>query len=149
MEIAHQVWNRACHDWRLKNRAPGDRALAAVLLAHGCVMNGGVLHAVEECLDQAQLDAAMSGYTYFGLAAVAEILSRAKHALATRKVESVELERYNVGEITVILSEEDDSLDGLEPLLHDEYRMHVPDDTALFDRLKLFLAKNKDDFATV
>ena len=42
------IWNRA---WKGvgPNACSGDRALAALLKAHGLAMNGGVLHAVE-CL---------------------------------------------------------------------------------------------------
>ena len=47
MNKATQIWNRALADYGLAGPALGDRALAAMLLAHGLVMNGGVLHAVE------------------------------------------------------------------------------------------------------
>ena len=46
--------------------APGDVALASLLLAHGLVMNGGVAHAIE-CLSQAELAGAIAGFDYFDL----------------------------------------------------------------------------------
>lgn len=49
----------------------------AVWIAHGYVMNGGVLHAIES-LTPAELDRAIAGYRRFGLAAVADILATAR-----------------------------------------------------------------------
>lgn len=70
------VWNRACfHPEALS--LPGDRALADMLLAHGYAMNGGVLHAVQD-LEPDQLDAALSGYRYFGLTAALELMEDAR-----------------------------------------------------------------------
>ena len=59
------IWNRACGQDRLRS-LPGDRAFADLLLAHGLVVNGGVLHAVE-CLTAAELSDAESGYQFYGL----------------------------------------------------------------------------------
>ena len=70
-----EIWNRAATDYGGPTPAAGDRALAAVLLAHGIVMNGGVAHA-REVLSQEQLTAAVSGFHYFGIPAAAEALSQ-------------------------------------------------------------------------
>lgn len=72
---ADQVWNRACEGGGA-DPGPGDRALTALLYAHGMIMNGGVFH-VFETLETAELDAAKAGYRYFGLAGVAELIDRA------------------------------------------------------------------------
>ena len=50
------IWNRACSGMITEFR-PGDRALAGLLGAHGLIMNGGVLHAVE-CLAENELSEA-------------------------------------------------------------------------------------------
>ena len=60
------IWNRACLESGGSSPAVGDQALVSVLLAHGLAMNGGVVHALE-CLSEAEIAAAVSGYNYFGL----------------------------------------------------------------------------------
>lgn len=70
------IWNRACGEDPLRT-LPGDRALADLLRAHGLVMNGGVLHAVE-CLTASELLDAEAGYRFYGLKEVASLLARAK-----------------------------------------------------------------------
>jgi hypothetical protein len=50
-------------------------ALAALLRAHGAVMNGGVDHALE-VLSSVELSAAAAGYRYFGLSNVAALMER-------------------------------------------------------------------------
>jgi hypothetical protein len=69
------VWNRATElvDPR-PGTAPGDAALAAVLLCHGMAMNGGLLHACDG-LAADQLARAVSGYRFFGLDDVADLVS--------------------------------------------------------------------------
>ena len=44
----------------------GDRALRALLLTHGLIMNSGVLQCVHESLSESELEAAIEGYAYFG-----------------------------------------------------------------------------------
>ncbi len=125
MDKATQIWNRACDDWQLRNPAVGDHALAAMLLAHGHVMNGGVLHAVE-LMDEAQLAAAKAGYRFFGVELVSDLFSRTKDALDRGTAAPVELERRAVGDIEVVVLEEDDHLGDLEPQLDSEYRATSP-----------------------
>ena len=67
-----QIWNRACLEAGGSEPAAGDVALASLLLAHGLAMNGGVVHAMG-CLSPTQLDAAIAGFNYFGLAAAAHV----------------------------------------------------------------------------
>lgn len=71
-----QIWNRACLESGGASPAEGDRALAALLLAHSIIMNGGVVHALE-CLSQWEISAAIAGFSYFGLAEASPVLSQA------------------------------------------------------------------------
>jgi hypothetical protein len=64
--LADRIWNRAALERGGASPREGDRALAALLLVHGLVMNGGVHHAIE-CVDAAELAAAAAGYAFFGL----------------------------------------------------------------------------------
>ena len=57
----------------------GDRALADLLLAHGMVMNGGVVHAIE-ALSLEEYSAALSGFRFFGFDEVALLLEGALRA---------------------------------------------------------------------
>lgn len=122
MTEADMIWNRACGEAPLRTR-PGDRALADLLRAHGLVMNGGVLHAVE-CLTSRERSDAESGYRFYGLAPVACLLSRARAILAAN--EDLELH---------------------ESQLDREYDGIVPDDTALVERFEEHLKANPSDYA--
>ncbi len=70
-----QIWNRACFGTAVEPRA-GDMALAALIRAHGLMMNGGVFHAIETH-SAVELREAIAGFRFFGLEAVAEFLERA------------------------------------------------------------------------
>jgi len=72
LTVSDRVWNRATEGGGPEPRT-GDRALAALLRAHGYTMNGGVLHAVE-CLVAEELDAACRGYAYYGFDAIPDLL---------------------------------------------------------------------------
>src|SRR5260370_407399 len=78
---ADMIWNRACGEDPPRSLR-GDRALADLLRAHGLVMNGGVLHAVE-CLTAAELCSAEAGYRFYGLDGVASFVSRARTIFET------------------------------------------------------------------
>jgi hypothetical protein len=69
-----EILNRAATESGGSNPAPGDCALAAILLAHGAVMNGGVAHA-NEVLSPTELAAAISGFNYFDIPAAAHVLA--------------------------------------------------------------------------
>ena len=71
---ADRVWNRAASQGGGEFARAGDEALTALLRFHGLAMNGGVHHALE-VLDDADLEAAIRGYEYFGMAKVAAFLS--------------------------------------------------------------------------
>jgi hypothetical protein len=73
LTTADRVWNRAAMASGGPNPGEGDRALAALLLAHGMVMNGGVEHAIE-ALSPSELSAAAAGYRFFSFNEVARLL---------------------------------------------------------------------------
>ena len=78
MSASAGVWNRACAEAGATRTltAPGDRALADMILAHSLAMNGGLLYAIETRRDEERV-AAAGGYRYFGLNAAAEVLDLA------------------------------------------------------------------------
>ncbi len=76
LSVEARVWNRAALEAGGAQPHNGDRALAAVLLAHGLVMNGGVHHALE-MLSPDEVQAAAAGFRMFSLGAVAELLETA------------------------------------------------------------------------
>ena len=63
MNDADRVWNRAAMEEGCVSPRAGDRALSALLLVHGMVMNGGVHHALES-VDPAELAAGADGYAF-------------------------------------------------------------------------------------
>jgi hypothetical protein len=68
-----KVWNRAVLAGGGANPREGDAALAALMLAHGMVMNGGVEHAIE-VLSPAEMTTASDGFRFFGLDEIACLL---------------------------------------------------------------------------
>jgi hypothetical protein len=119
---AEMIWNRACGEDPLRT-LPGDRALSDLLRAHGLVMNGGVLHAVE-CLTDNELSNAKLGYRFYGLEGVTSLLSRAK---------------------SVFESAED--LECHEQQLDRQYADMIPTDSSLVVRFEERLKSNPSDFA--
>lgn len=77
---ADRVWNRAALENGGTEPREGDRALAALLLAHGLVMNGGVEHAIE-ALEPDQLEAALSGFRFFSFEEVASFLDQSSRSI--------------------------------------------------------------------
>jgi hypothetical protein len=75
-EQADKVWNRAALESGGPTPRAGDIALAALLRAHGHVMNGGVFHAVQ-CLGPERLPLTCEGSVYFGLSEIAAVLKAA------------------------------------------------------------------------
>jgi hypothetical protein len=74
------VWNRACDFFSEAPLKAGDHALRDLLRAHGMICNGGVFN-VFDTLTAEQIEAAKSGYRFFGLDQVTELLSRARKLL--------------------------------------------------------------------
>ena len=124
MTEADLIWNRACEGGGAALHR-GDHALAALVLAHSLTMNGGLLHAVE-CLTPSELSDAQSGYLFFGLDSVADLLAEAR-----RKLEA------------------DEDLDDLEWLLDRRYEALIPDDSLLVERFEKHFSEHPSDFAPV
>ena len=70
-----EIWNRASLEAGGAKPAVGDSCLASILLTHGLVANGGVVHALE-CLSQSELSAAVSGYHFFDLTEAARVFQQ-------------------------------------------------------------------------
>ena len=77
LPVEARVWNRAAVESGGTDPREGDRALAALLYAHGLVMNGGVHHALEILSDE-EMRAAVSGFGFFSLAPVGRLLEVAQ-----------------------------------------------------------------------
>lgn len=124
MTPADTIWNRACKGGG-QNPLAGDYALAALLKGHGLTMNGGVLHAVE-CLDDSELADAQTGYRFFGLGAVSDLLTRAKGVLTA-----------------------DEDLETYESELDQEYATFIPDDSALCGHFERIYTARPAEFSGV
>ena len=119
MTEAAQIWNRAaCESGGSAPRA-GDAALAAMLTAHGLVMNGGVFHAVE-LLGTDALQRSCAGYVFFGFEALAAVLLAAGSAEQNEEAES----------------EADHA-----------YWAHAPNDGVLYERFLKDFVSNPDQYA--
>jgi hypothetical protein len=120
------IWNRAAMRDRHHALRAGDVALAALLFAHGHIMNGGVLHAVE-MLDPEELAEAIKGYEFFGFLRVHEILMRASKLLADASAD----------------------LESAESVFDSEYHAIIEDDSTIGSAFERHLATNSQDFAPV
>jgi hypothetical protein len=125
---ADAIWNRAC-DVNVTASSPGDRALAALIVLHGLVMNGGVLHAVE-CHGTQELADAMAGYRFFEFDDVAILLTDAKSLTEAHDI-------YNLP----------DDFDSAYDDFDKRYVTLIRDDDALFARFAAYLLRNPSDFA--
>ena len=121
-DLLTAIWNRAASDSR-GMQARGDRALSALLHAHGLVMNGGVLNAVEMLSDQ-QFDAAVAGYRFFGIEGVGDLLTHAKADLQSA-----------------------DDVGSKEQSFAVEYSRYVPSDSFLFAAFERRVLAQPTDFA--
>jgi hypothetical protein len=118
-----RVWNRAALRENPQSWLVGDRALAALLLAHGHVMNGGVFHAVEILSDDG-FEEAIAGYQLFGLGSVQKVLIHARELL--RK--GAEIGAY-------------------EAVFDSDYRKLIPSDAALGSAFERHYNSNPQDYA--
>lgn len=118
------IWNRACKGGG-HNPCNGDRALSALLKAHGLCMNGGVLDAVES-LTAAELADAQSGYRFFRFEAVADLLSRARK-----------------------IWEANQDLESQERQLDQDYAALIPDDSSLYERFEDVRKAKPSEFARI
>ncbi len=103
LTVSDRVWNRATEGGGTQP-GMGDRALAALLLAHGYTMNGGVLHAAE-CLAAEELDAACQGYAYYGFDAIPALLRYAANIVDDDPVAEKDEATLDASYATVIPSD--------------------------------------------
>jgi len=97
--------------------------LRIYLLAHGFIMNGGVLDTLE-CLTDSELLAAQAGYRYYRFDSAADLLSRAKAILETGgNLEFHEIE------------------------LDQQYAEMIPNDSFLAERFEEHLLLNPSEYA--
>jgi hypothetical protein len=127
------IWKRACQatEAGAELRA-GDRALAAALLAHGIVMNGGVLHGLQGMSPSERREAA-AGYRFLALPTLAELFEM--------QVPDDDLDEND---------DDDDSeseLDRLEAELNQKYWATAPDDEALWRAFEKKLMQEPGLFA--
>lgn len=116
------IWNRAAAG---PGGEDGDDALAALLVLHGMVMNGGLVNALD-VIDEEQLHAAIEGYRFLGLDDAADLIVETQAAL-----------------------DNDADPEVLEATKDGEFYDLVPDDDTVYDA---FLAKFEEEptaFASV
>jgi hypothetical protein len=133
---ADAIWNRATTLRELT--APGDLALQALLIVHGMIMNGGLLHAFDS-LEHDMYERGAEGFAYFGRADVAELLM-AGYALAfpDGPVPEAEREQYTT-DLPDAIHEQIEEMDG-------RYGDLVPDDATVVAAFERRLAERPADF---
>ena len=125
MTDADRVWNRAAMEGGGDSPRAGDRALSALLLVHGMVMNGGVHHALES-VDPTELAAGADGYAFFGMHDVAAFFRGAA-------------EDPDLSELT----------DDTEAAANRRYEEMVPDDDHLTARFHEVFRERAEEFAPI
>jgi hypothetical protein len=117
-ETRDKIWKRACQPTQeAAELRAGDRALAAALLAHGIVMNGGVLHALQGMSPSERREAA-AGYRFLALPTLAELFEG--------EVPDGDLDDDDED------LERESGLERLEAELNQKYWATAPDDEALW-----------------
>lgn len=120
------IWNRAATGGGGPEARDGDLALASLLRLHNETMSSGLLHAVTEGLTRGELDAALTGYRYFGLAQ-AEVVTESVLADAAHA--------------------SDQQLDALEAEADRRYALVVSDDATLVQAFAAKLHEAPESFA--
>lgn len=131
MDAADLVWNRAADGWdpaTWVGLREGDRALAAMLLVHGLVQNGGVPHAIEGT-ESDEIRRGIEGYRYFELDRVADLID-----VAAAQKSRLQLSSLGVRE-------------ELELLWNRAYQELLPTDQALVDAFEALFARSPAAFA--
>jgi hypothetical protein len=133
LETRERIWNRAhqASEADAELRA-GDRALAAALLAHGIVMNGGVLHALQAMSPSERREAA-AGYRFLALPTLAQLFEM--------EVPDVDLDEDDED------GEGESELDQLEAELNQKYWATASDDEALLRAFERKLMQEPGLFA--
>lgn len=120
MSDPDSIWNRAAEGLGGED---GDDALAAMLVLHGMVMNGGLVNALD-VIDEEQLHAAVEGYRFFGLDEAADLIVETQ------------------GEL-----EDDADPESLEATRDGEFYDIVPDDETVYDAFLARLREEPEAFA--
>lgn len=119
--LADGIWNRACSGQKPALMA-GDSALEAMLGFHSVTMNGGMLHSIE-CWSPEDLEAVKDGYRYFGIGAIAELISVAQAAL-----------RQGTDQ------------EGFAEMLDREYATKIPDDATLVQAFEAHYKLSRESY---
>ena len=105
MTQSDQIWNRAAMDDGGSDPSPGDAALACLLYAHGLIMNGGVLHAIE-LMTRDELDSAVAGYRFFDFPAASDLLILVRYALESETITDSDDQMLNAEYLRLIPTDE-------------------------------------------
>jgi hypothetical protein len=139
LDEADRIWNRTCDPFVELSRT-GDRALQALLLVHGLVMNGGFLVALEYNTPD-EIHNAVAGYRYFGLDEAAGTLTGA-YDLAYRgnSITDAETRGEHLDALHDDVHERLERMQGL-------YYAAVPGDHVLEASFRERLRESPEDFA--
>lgn len=123
------IWDRALGfgDGGAVGTGPGDTALESVMLAHGMVMNGGVLHATE-ALEPDQFESAVAGFRRLGAETLARLFESVRAQLDDGVLEDLE------------------RAEALETESNQVYNEVIPDDAALEQLVRDDVDRNPGDY---
>jgi hypothetical protein len=127
-ELENVIWNRAAMERGGQSPLVGDIALAALLRLHSRAMSGGLLDAVETLASATDFNAAVDGYRFFGLGAVATVIEDVRSQVTS--------EGYD-----------DDAATALEADADLRYGELVVDDGVLFAAFQARLAADPEKFS--
>lgn len=120
---ANDIWNRAAAG---EGGEDGDNALAALLLFHGTVMNGGLANCLE-VLDEEQVRNAISGYRFFGFEEAANLIVEALRDL-DNDVDPEELEETYDGDFFDLVPDDEIVSEAFEAKLAEDPAAFAPVD---------------------
>lgn len=121
MSDIDKIWNRAASG---DGGEQGDEALAALLLFHGTVMNGGLVNALE-VLDEEQIASAVEGYRFFGFDDAAALIIETQVELED-DADPEELEESKDGEFFDLIDDDETVYEALERKLADDPAAFAP-----------------------
>lgn len=115
MNDADRIWNRAAEG---KGGELGDDALAALLLLHNTIMNGGLVNALDT-VDEEQIASAIEGYRFFKLDDAADLIVTVLTELEN-DVDPEELEDTYDGDFYDLVPDDETVYEAFEAKLADE-----------------------------
>ncbi len=121
MSDIDKIWNRAASG---DGGEQGDEALAALLLFHGTVMNGGLVNALE-VLDEEQIASGVEGYRFFGFDDAAALIVETQVELED-DADPEELEESKDGEFFDLIDDDETVYEALERKLADDPAAFAP-----------------------